>query len=232
MGRPERPVTERTKESAALAQYLRQLRRRAGLTYSQLGAATGLTASRLSRAASGEAVPPLEVVEAYVRGCGADKKELAAVRTRWRAARQAEAPPPVDRPRDIRLVDTPSELWAAMVHLHRRIGRPSLRQLEKRAGGLGQLPRSTLNLVLRREMPPSPVLLDAFVRACGVPAADAVHWAGAWSRAYTPRSSAVIHPEPRDARFPHPRGSAPATRRGTLAAADGTAPLVGSPRPD
>ncbi|GAA2158444.1 hypothetical protein GCM10009760_61470 [Kitasatospora kazusensis] len=196
MGRPERPVTMRTRQSAALAQYLRVLRQRSGRTYAELGRSTGMTPSRLSRAASGDSVPSLAVVEQYAKGCGADKQEMAELRKLWRAARGGRAPAlAVERPMHITLIDTPKDLWTAMVHLHRKLGCPPLRELERRAGGHGQLPRSTLNLVLRGLAQPSRDLLEHFVRACDVPPAEINRWLEAWDRVHTPRSVVMQDPE-------------------------------------
>ncbi|MFD7828644.1 helix-turn-helix transcriptional regulator [Kitasatospora sp. NPDC059803] len=192
MGRPERPVTTRTKESAALALYLRVLRQSSGHTYAELGKITGIHPTRLSRAASGDSVPTLDVVEAYAAGCGAMRKELTEARRLWRAARRAGAKSPAERPAHITMINTPWDLWQAMVHLHLKVGRPSLRELERRAGGLGRLPRSTLSLVLRGGARPSRELLEDFVQACEVPSSEIKHWLEAWDRIRTPRPTSVL----------------------------------------
>ncbi|MFD5085012.1 helix-turn-helix domain-containing protein [Kitasatospora sp. NPDC058406] len=187
MGRPERPVTTRTKELTALAQYLRVLRQASGHTYTQLDSITGMRSTRLSRAASGDAVPTLEVVEAYALGCGATKKEFTTARRLWRAARGAESTSPTERPTHITMINTPRDLWHAMVHLRQKVGRPSLRELEQRAGGLGLLPRSTLSRVLRGLARPDREFLEHFVRACEVPPSEIKHWLEAWDRVNAPR---------------------------------------------
>ncbi|MFE4356075.1 helix-turn-helix transcriptional regulator [Kitasatospora sp. NPDC056800] len=182
MGRPERPVTARIKELEALAAYLRVLRRGSGHTYAQLGRITGMTSTRLSRAASGDSVPTLKVVEAYASGCGATKRQLTSVRRLWREARKSGSRPLTERPTHITMINTPRDLWHAMVHLRLKVGRPSLRELEQRAGGLGQLPRSTLSRVLRGWARPSREFLENFVRACEVPPSEIKHWLEAWDR--------------------------------------------------
>ncbi|MFI1524011.1 helix-turn-helix domain-containing protein [Kitasatospora cineracea] len=187
MGRPERPITSRTKELAALARHLRVLRQAAGLTYTRLGNITGIDRTRLSRAASGDTVPALEVVEAYARGCGAGQKEVTEARKMWRLARSAETEGPAEPSVHITLVATQRELVQAMQHLHRAVGRPSLHELERRAGQHGELPHSTLHLVLKGRAQPSRELLEHFLRACSVPVFEIGRWLEAWDRIRNPR---------------------------------------------
>ncbi|MGW7334379.1 helix-turn-helix domain-containing protein, partial [Streptomyces sp. NPDC054840] len=49
---------------------LRELRHRSNLTYRELASVSHYSAAALSSAASGRVVPKMEVVEAFVRGCG------------------------------------------------------------------------------------------------------------------------------------------------------------------
>ncbi|QLJ02757.1 helix-turn-helix domain-containing protein [Streptomyces sp. NEAU-sy36] len=65
---------------------LRKLRQEAGgLTYRDMAQRAGYSVATLSRAATGEQLPSLEVVVAYVRACGAD---AATWERRWRAVAQ------------------------------------------------------------------------------------------------------------------------------------------------
>ncbi|MFJ5228865.1 helix-turn-helix domain-containing protein [Kitasatospora sp. NPDC088391] len=187
MGRPERPITHRTKELTALAQHLRVLRQAADLTYTELSNVTGVERTRLSRAASGDAVPALEVVESYAKGCSASQKEIAEARKMWRLARSAETTGTIEPVVHITLVTTPRELWQAMLRLHRAVGRPSLRELEGRAGQHGELPHSTLHLVLQGRAQPSRKLLEHFLRACHLPVSEITRWLEAWDRIRNPR---------------------------------------------
>ncbi|MFF1908280.1 helix-turn-helix domain-containing protein [Kitasatospora sp. NPDC058218] len=187
MGRAERPVTPHTKDLEELALWLRSQRQRAGLTYAKLSAETGMTVSRLSRAANGDAVPSLEVVEAYAKGCGAALKDLRMARRLWRRARLSALPssPAEQHFVHISMVGSWAELWAAMVHLRRRSGQPSLRELQSRGGKHGELARSTLSLVLRGQARPSLEFLHRFVRACGVTSVAVIEeWQQAWARAH------------------------------------------------
>ncbi|WP_207945112.1 WD40 repeat domain-containing protein [Actinomadura rubrisoli] len=73
------------------------MRKRAGgLTYRELAAKVNYSAAALSTAASGRALPSLEVTLAYVRGCGGDADHW---RDRWRTlAAELAAPDPGDAP--------------------------------------------------------------------------------------------------------------------------------------
>ncbi|MFC3500163.1 helix-turn-helix domain-containing protein [Micromonospora krabiensis] len=82
MGRPERPLDP---EAGALQQFaldLRRLRATAGLTYRQLARRAHFSVTTLSKAASGEVVPSLQVTLAYVAACDGDRDEWTA---RWHA---------------------------------------------------------------------------------------------------------------------------------------------------
>ncbi|MBB4928838.1 helix-turn-helix domain-containing protein [Kitasatospora kifunensis] len=164
----------------ALAERLRSLRERAGLSYRQLAETTAHNASTFSRAASGTTVPTEAVLTIYANRCQATKAERRELRTLWRLARRAQEP--TDRAVPLDLIRHPIELCDAMAALRARIGRPSLRMLEARAGGLGKLPHSTLSLVLRGRAMPSRYLLEHFVRACGVPRSETERWLKAWDR--------------------------------------------------
>ncbi|MFC9324051.1 helix-turn-helix domain-containing protein [Kitasatospora sp. NPDC057015] len=195
MGRPERPVSPHAdKETAALAVRLRAHRRHAGHSYARLAELTEMTTTRLSRAASGDSVPPLAVAVAYARGCGAGTKDIAEIGKLWRAARRATHADQPERLLHITLVGDARDLWSAMLHLYLRVGRPPLRELERRADGYGVLPRSTLNMVLRGLARPSRTVLEYFVRACGVSKTETQEWLNAWDRVNHPRASDKLMP--------------------------------------
>jgi hypothetical protein len=180
-----------------LAQWLRTLRRRSGLTYRQMseridalpGAAdaTSCSAVTLFRADRGTLLPRRPVVEAYAQVCGATRREA---RRRWEhAARGGEGPgeaPGATRPaRRLEFVYQPAHLLEAMHRLRLAAGRPSLRELQKRAHdlGMGPLPRSTVADVLAGLRMPSEELLVSFVRACGQDGPHVAPWRHAWARA-------------------------------------------------
>ncbi|MEV6302992.1 hypothetical protein AB0M02_26490 [Actinoplanes sp. NPDC051861] len=92
MGRPERKVDPDAGPLQRFAWELRQLRRQAGQpSYRALASRVHYSASMLSEAAAGLALPSLAVTLAYVRGCGGDAQEWER---RWRKLSAELAPPP------------------------------------------------------------------------------------------------------------------------------------------
>ncbi|MGX2995680.1 nSTAND1 domain-containing NTPase [Streptomyces sp. JNUCC 64] len=89
MGRREKPLDPSAGPVGAFAEALRELRRTAGApTYRAMAAGSPYSASTLSAAASGERLPSLPVVLAYVRACGGDPEGWER---RWRGLRAGEA---------------------------------------------------------------------------------------------------------------------------------------------
>lgn len=86
MGRRESPLADGDGPVARFAADLRALRIAHGeKTYRQLAASCFFSAATLARAASGRAMPSLEVTLAYVAACDGDPAEW---RRRWEAARR------------------------------------------------------------------------------------------------------------------------------------------------
>lgn len=84
MGRREKPLDPAAGAAPRLAYELRKLRGEAGgPTYRAMAERVGFSAPTLSAAASGERVPTLPVLLAYVRACGGDEADWGR---RWRAA--------------------------------------------------------------------------------------------------------------------------------------------------
>ncbi|WP_445519977.1 nSTAND1 domain-containing NTPase [Streptomyces sp. NEAU-174] len=91
-GRPESPLDPSAGPVQRLASELRKLRTEAGSpTYRAMAARTGHGASTLSEAASGERLPTLPVMLAYVEACGGDPEDWEE---RWRQATAEEAAEP------------------------------------------------------------------------------------------------------------------------------------------
>ncbi|WP_432048050.1 hypothetical protein [Streptomyces asiaticus] len=91
-GRPESPLDPSAGPAQRLASELRKLRTEAGSpTYRAMAARTGHGASTLSEAASGERLPTLPVMLAYVEACGGDPEDWEE---RWRQATAEEAAEP------------------------------------------------------------------------------------------------------------------------------------------
>ncbi|MFE4539317.1 helix-turn-helix domain-containing protein [Streptomyces scopuliridis] len=100
MGRQERPLDPSAGPVQRFAFELRKLRQEAGgVTYRVMSRRTPYTVPTLSRAASGEQLPTLQVVLAYVEACGGDREEwerrwhLAAEDAALGAADDDAAPP-------------------------------------------------------------------------------------------------------------------------------------------
>ncbi|WP_329213919.1 hypothetical protein OG352_02735 [Streptomyces sp. NBC_01485] len=94
VGRPERPVDPAAGPVQRLAHELRELRRAAGgPSYRTMAEGAEFTAATLSKAAGGERLPSLPVVQAYVRACGGDPGEWEA---RWKEAESEVAEVPRD----------------------------------------------------------------------------------------------------------------------------------------
>ncbi|MFE0458529.1 helix-turn-helix domain-containing protein [Kitasatospora sp. NPDC058965] len=194
MGRENSALAEQN--TRVLAQWLRSLRERSGLTYSQLAHKTSqagmpVSTSTLWRADGGRSTPTWAVAEAYTRACGGSVREAERLWIRARSSpqgRKAVATAMSARPvKALRYITERAELLHAMSRLRLRAGNPSLRELEQRAfrNGVSHLPHSTLHGVLcgRRDCS-RPVLVE-FVRACGVGPARERDWIAAWERVDT-----------------------------------------------
>ncbi len=84
MGRPELPVDPAAGPVQRLAHDLRELRRSAGgVSYRTMAKKAGFSVTTLAKAASGERLPSLAVLQAYVQACGADPGPWEA---RWAEA--------------------------------------------------------------------------------------------------------------------------------------------------
>ncbi len=184
MGRSEKPITTSNRALAELAQWLRRQRTAHGLTYAQLAARTGRHATTLQRAASAASVPTADIVEAYARGCGASVEEALQLRLRARQEhlrtagrdRQPLAPEAV--------TDAPG-LAAALRGLHHEAGGPSMREMERRAGGFGRLPHTTVHRILNGQTGPRDAQQFAtFLTVCEVPTGARLPWVDAWRRVY------------------------------------------------
>ncbi|MFJ9461616.1 helix-turn-helix domain-containing protein [Kitasatospora sp. NPDC101447] len=195
MGRLNSALAEQNKEIGVLAQWLRKLRERSGLTYSQMAQKTTelalpVSIATLSRADEGRTVPTWPVTEAYTRACG------GSVRTAERLWLRADANRPGRRKRGQGMVTVPTsgqalryitqrcELHFAMKRLWLHARTPSLRELEARAvrDGVSRLPKSTMHGVLAGERDCTERILVEFVRACGVAPEEEAEWVEALRR--------------------------------------------------
>lgn len=201
MARPERPLLDNKGELAALADHLRQGRRRKGLTYKDLASRAGdYSATTLQRAASGDRLPRREVARAYAHACGLDidhvdrlweaptGKKIGGLRRARRSRRDSPASGAQPRRSSI-----------ALVALHATHGGPTIRLMHKRArqhAGCVPLSTSTLHRILRRmAVPASKEGLHAFLIGCEVPLPQRLLWeqAGARARRNHRTSAAQAH---------------------------------------
>ncbi|MFV8133187.1 helix-turn-helix domain-containing protein [Streptomyces syringium] len=183
MGRPEKPIRALNLQLLMLAQYLRKTRNEAGLTYAELAARTRHTcsATTLQRAASGERIPRLEVVEAYVLACGLPSAERA--RRLWRHARSYEHGANYTNAPRPRLVESAADLRAALRATYYKAGAMPLREMERRAG-LGRLPRTTVRRMLDGTTMLDQEQLRSFLTVCDIPERDHQDWSDAWTRVW------------------------------------------------
>ncbi|MFE3074243.1 helix-turn-helix domain-containing protein [Streptomyces sp. NPDC059247] len=201
MGRRENAVAAGTRQSEALALWLRAQRERQGVTYAAMAKLTGhqFTASALSRGAGGR-VPSRRLVLAYATACAADTGEAMRL---WKAARRAEeerrrragvSPEFRDLAVSLRsvmthpdLIDTFGKLHDVMVEMRAREGQPSLSTLQTAAGRTSdgqrhRLPKSSLSVILRGEAVPSRAHLTAFMEALNVSPGNVRRWQQVWDR--------------------------------------------------
>ncbi|AUY53662.1 helix-turn-helix transcriptional regulator [Streptomyces sp. CB01881] len=195
MGRLNSALAEQNKEIGVLAQWLRKLRERSGLTYSQMAQKTTelalpVSIATLSRADEGRTVPTWPVTEAYTRACGGSVRTVERLWLRAdanRSGRKKRGVGTVTVPTSgqaLRYITQRSELHFAMKRLWLHAGSPSLRELEARAvhNGVSRLPRSTMHGVLAGERDCTERILIEFVRACGIAPEEEGEWVEALRR--------------------------------------------------
>lgn len=187
MGRPELAVDQTVPELAEVAEFLRAQRRAAGMTYRQLARKTRVSEATLKRAASGKVLPRHVAMVEYLTACSASPWQRETADELWRTAKRALDAPQGAAPRPDFIRD-PADLSGALRDLHRWAGSPSLRTMERRAGGFGELPHSTAHRIIRgKTVPHTEQQMVAFLRACEVPTANHVAWLAAWHKAMTTR---------------------------------------------
>ncbi len=190
MSRPEKPVPDPESPLGQFATTLRNGRRALGISYAALADRTRFQSPvTLQRAASGKALPKLEVAQAFAHGCGLDVDEIThlwhsahrgSTKTRWATATRPAASVP--RPH---LVEDVPGLCAALQELRQLNGAPSFRVMENRAQAANlKLSRSTAYRICAHRQPPaSPDSLEAFLVVCQVAPRQRPEWHEAWRRA-------------------------------------------------
>ncbi|HXP18669.1 MAG TPA: helix-turn-helix domain-containing protein [Streptosporangiaceae bacterium] len=97
MGRPQSPLERDGTPVREFAFWLRDLRNRSGLTYTQLARSAHYATSTMQDAAAGQRLPTLKVVKAFVTACSGN---LAAWEAYWSQIRRlldSDLPPEISR---------------------------------------------------------------------------------------------------------------------------------------
>ena len=97
MGRPQKPLDRDGSPVREFAFWLRDLRRRSGLTYDRLGRKSLYATSTVQSAAGGKRMPTLKVTMAFVRACEGDQRQWREYWTQVRRLLDEGAPPGVSR---------------------------------------------------------------------------------------------------------------------------------------
>jgi hypothetical protein len=97
MGRPQKPLYMDGSPAREFAFWLRDLRKRSGLTYVQLGKNAHYATSTMQMATAGNRFPTLRVTMAIVKACGGDTQEWRDYWTQVQRALDHSAPAGFDR---------------------------------------------------------------------------------------------------------------------------------------
>ncbi|MDQ0904371.1 transcriptional regulator with XRE-family HTH domain [Streptomyces canus] len=190
MARPETPVDHTIPELGQLAELLRSLRRKAGLTYTELAARSGYSAATLKRAASGRTLPDVIVAFGYALACeivpaqSSEQQELRGVILQWQKARKAvkKAQQAARRSSVVpkpQLARDEADLSGALRDAWTRAGRPSTRAMEKASNG--QVPRSTASVISSAHTVPRDFRqYIAYLRVCKIKGQALTPWIRAW----------------------------------------------------
>lgn len=98
MGRPQKPLDRDGSAVREFAFWLRDLRKRSGLTYDQLGKNAHYATSTVQAAAAGNRLPTLRVTMAIVKACGGDMQQWRDYWTQIQRALDRGAPHGLERP--------------------------------------------------------------------------------------------------------------------------------------
>jgi hypothetical protein len=170
---------------------LRALKKARFRSYREMAEHCDRSASVLSQAANGRAMPQWDTVAEFVRACGGDLKEWSE---RYRALTCAPVSPDAyrrtDRPTAARPardgvpgpvpgLTTPAEFIGQLAELRVRAGNRSLRWFTEQDP---MLPHTTVHYLLeQRSSLPRWKQVEAFVKACGVrEARQLAAWRAAW----------------------------------------------------
>ncbi|MCM8554259.1 hypothetical protein [Streptomyces sp. STCH 565 A] len=196
-GRPEKPVDRTVPARAKLADFLRDRKASAGLTYQQMSdRANGLPSkATFERAASGACVPSWNTVETFVGATMSPEELIGSVIAAWArgqalwidARRTTRAPYYVHKAPDPSLISSRADLSRSLRDQHVWAGYPSPGEME-RMSRPGELPSSTCRRIIAGSILPVDVTQAmAFLRACYV--VDLDLWLAATTRVLGAKSA-------------------------------------------
>ncbi|WP_443053655.1 helix-turn-helix domain-containing protein [Streptomyces sp. NBC_00285] len=169
-----------------LAEYLRRLRRTAGLSYGELAVRSNCSAAHLKRAAGGRTLPAHPVMLAYVGGCTGDSRHRLYTELMYGRAVRAVEQAKRDfrrsgvRP-DLQSVEDVAGLSQALRNAWAQRGRPVSRTL---ALSSRWLPRSTAHAITTGRVPRDLRQYVAFLQTCGIDDESLAPWFRAWFKVF------------------------------------------------
>ncbi|MCD9904223.1 hypothetical protein LUR56_37745 [Streptomyces sp. MT29] len=149
----------------------------------------------LKRAASGKSVPTFAVAMAFCVACMVHRRsgpfDVGELQDLWLRARMEERGTLRLRKPKLEYIADTADLSQALRALYEHAGAPSLRRIQKNAGGAEHLPLTTLSRIIGREtLPVDLAQFKAFLRGCSVSSDEMQEgWVKAWRKIHTPISS-------------------------------------------
>ncbi|MGW2147457.1 DUF4407 domain-containing protein [Nonomuraea bangladeshensis] len=176
VGRPLKPLDPKGGALPALAQELREMRHRSGLTLQQVAKAASYSTTTCAEACRGKRLPTREVASAIARVCDGDEERVGRL---WEQAAQSVGREVISQtqpdPPDPSTASTPQEFLDRMKQL-RKWARLSLRDLSNQAEGHRALPPSTVHDALNRGRLPTAAFVSAYVKACNLSDDQTQQW--------------------------------------------------------
>lgn len=178
------PIPNPNSWKGRLAAELREGRAARGLTRPQVADKVGTSVGTIQRAESGRDLPTLQMAHAIAVVCRLNGEQIESL---WRKASQRGRKQHLTRARPLPQIVNTAEMGLALKRVWEEDGRPSAREMERRARArireFGPLSRSTAWRIRERDQAAiSKKQLFAYLAACEVPAARFPLWAEAWLR--------------------------------------------------
>jgi transcriptional regulator with XRE-family HTH domain len=188
MGRPKVLVASNDAALRLLIRWVQERLNKTGTTYDQVAGDVYHSRSWVSRELCGRRLPPWQLIETIATRCGASPSEAKKL---WEAAETAQLRRQVRRisalPRSD--IDSWQDMYADLGDLIiSKFG--SHRKLVSKDES-GQLTRSTIGAILRRERSLSHEVLTRVLAACEVSDKEREAWMDLWERYGRPRREAM-----------------------------------------